>query len=85
MTNKEAAEILNEEWKINAELFGKQFNDALGLAIKALMRFRHVIIIHPKYGECDGWYDEERHLLFHDFVTKEIADRYGWKIKEVEE
>lgn len=36
MTNKEAIEILKEEWRINAELFGKQFDEALDLAIKAL-------------------------------------------------
>ena len=36
MTNKEAAEILKEEWRINAELFGEQFDEALDLAIKAL-------------------------------------------------
>lgn len=36
MTNKEAIEVLKDEWRINAELFGKQFGEALDLAIKAL-------------------------------------------------
>ena len=36
MTNKEAIEILKEEWRINSELFGKQFDEALNIAIKAL-------------------------------------------------
>lgn len=36
MNNRDATEILKEEWRINAELFGKQFDEALDLAIKAL-------------------------------------------------
>ena len=36
MMNGQAIEILKEEWRINAELFGKQFGEALNLAIKAL-------------------------------------------------
>ena len=36
MTNKEAIEVLKSEWMINSELFGKQFDEALNLAIKAL-------------------------------------------------
>ena len=36
MTNKDAVEILHEERRINAEIFGLQFFEALDMAIEAL-------------------------------------------------
>lgn len=88
MTNKEAIEhiklILLRDRNNELHFVSHDEEIALDLAIKALVTFRHVIIVHPKYGECDGWYDEKRHLLFYDFVTKEFADTLGWKIKEEE-
>lgn len=65
--------------KYDRDQYNKGYQDAMN---DARARFRHVRIIHPKYGECDSLYDEARHLLFVDYITKEFADRSGWKIKE---
>ena len=53
MTNKEAIEVLKEEWRVNAEIFGKQFDEALDLAIKALEeRPQGEWIADDDWGNC---------------------------------
>lgn len=43
---------------------------------------RHVIINLSPYGKFDGCYDESRHLIYCDPITKEYIDLLGWKIEE---
>lgn len=59
------------------------------IAIKALEEqerptFRHVILYHPRYGKCDGVYDEARQLVFLHWISKDLANTLGWKIEEAE-
>lgn len=44
--------------------------------------FVHVILKHPRFGECDAWLDKQRQLLFFDFITTEMASKYNWSWKE---
>ena len=41
--------------------------------------FVHVKIKHRRFGEVDGWLDKQRHLLFFDFLTVELAKKYNWE------
>lgn len=46
--------------------------------------FVHVIIKHPRFGECDGWLDKQRNLLFFDFITTEAASKWNWSWEEAD-
>lgn len=78
---------------IDAEEFRKQFSGEehyWALKIMGMIDnaptvefpFVHVIINHPRYGECDGWLDKSRQLLFFDAITIEAAEKFGWTWKE---
>lgn len=82
MNNKEAIEILREEWRINAEIFSSaKFFEALDLAIKALEEKEehsqypsefHRIVAHKEEADRAA-----------DALDKHIAEweaKYGSKI-----
>ena len=78
MTNEEAIFIINN--RLNTYYCTDEDIEALNKAVKALMKeysFEHVIIKHPKYGDCDGWIDRRRMLLFVDPITCEFAISCG--------
>lgn len=90
MSNEEAIHILQciehvgislTKLSENVSDHSTMTSDAINMAIEALekaYRFEHVIIHHPKYGDCDGWLDRERMLLLCDAVTCEFAHQHGW-------
>ena len=76
MTNEQAIEILKEEWRINAELFGKQFDEALNVAIGALKRDKEVddITFH--------WNDEKNNFVAACNAFEDILKVYGRGVSE---
>lgn len=94
MTNKRAAQVVQAvKFLLDDGQYTEEVEEALDLAIKALKRqivqgdrptLRHIIINHPTYGKRDGCYDEALNLIFHGWITKEVADKIGWKIEEVD-
>lgn len=87
MTKEEITKAVENLKKIRKQFNKYEFTHSIDLAIDALEEqerptFRHVIIDHPRIGEHDAWYDEARQLLFNGWVTKELADKLGWKIRE---
>ena len=90
MTNKEAIEYLKDvKWHIDLEMGEntQKMYDAIDMAIKALENrptLRHVIINHPRYGKSDAWYDEARQIVFQHWISKDLANTLGLKIKEAE-
>lgn len=54
MTSKEAIEVVKEEWRVNAEIFGNQFGEALDLVIKALEERPQGEWIFKKFDEETG-------------------------------
>lgn len=82
MTNKEAIKILQNIWCYQkSEIYDdKEIREAIDKSIEALMKaysLEHVIIKHPKYGNCDGWIDRQRMFLFTDPITCEFAIKCG--------
>lgn len=64
------------------------WNDAIDAIVNnaptAKSSFRHVILKHPRFGECDAIYDEARRLFYFDTITRELMDKYGWTFEEAE-
>lgn len=53
-------------------------------ALKKADAFVHVRFTHPRFGEADGWVDRQRQLLFFDWITLELAQKYNWTWKEAD-
>ena len=50
-------------------------------ALKKADYFKHVTVHQPKYGDCDGWIDRQRMLLFLKPISCKFAEAIGitWK------
>jgi len=42
----------------------------------------HVRLTHPRLREMDAWFDKQRQLLFVDWITVEMAQKYNWTWEE---
>ena len=60
----------------------KSFYDEGYADAKKEFSFVHIIIKHPLLGDCDGWLDRERMLIFLDPITCECCIQNGisWEV-----
>lgn len=53
-----------------------------GKASEPITPFIHVTVNHPEHGECDGWLDKERRVLFVEAMPTEYAKeilKWTWR------
>lgn len=85
MTNEEV--IIELRDLISDDRTDKE-NKALLIAIEAVRKtdsFTHVLFTTPRSEkEYDGFIDQKRQLLFYDWITVEMAQKYNWTWKEDE-
>lgn len=83
MTNEQAIAVF-DMLKATVKNQPSYVYEALDVAYEALKKadyFKHVTVQQPKYGDCDGWIDRQRMLLFLDPISCKFAEAIGitWK------